>query len=172
MREQQVHDSGIEAPIRPAIYGEPLLGDAAFLEPEQALQLFCLQLKSQFEINPFWQAGTFKAECVNAAMREDGFQAMFQVVDTLEKVSLDVGLSDGWICATIGFEGFNYRFFIERVYEDWEVWPPKSSFSGDSPGSISAKMHWAQFDLSALHPQPLETEGAILTIEAVSSVWL
>ena len=72
MREQQVHDSGIEAPIRPAIYGEPLLGDAAFLEPEQALQLFCLQLLSQFEINPFWQAGTVKAECLKAIMTEDG----------------------------------------------------------------------------------------------------
>ena len=170
MPELQMQDYKSEAPLRTPIYGEPLLGDEAFLEPVQALQLFCSQLECLLDINPLLTIGAVKIECIKTAVSDEGLQAKFLVNDTQAQASLNIVLAGDWICATVEFERSHFRFFIERVYEDWEVWPPQASAEGDSPGTVGAKLHWVSLDVSAWNGLSRETERQFLTVEPFSSV--
>lgn len=168
MRPPQTHLSGTETPLRAPVYSEPLLGDDAFLEPQEALHLFCHQVKVQLEISRHWLVGLHSVECFEAVNRNSSLQCRFLAGPERLAVSLSVFLADDWICATVSTEVSSTAFFVERSYEDWEVWPAGSAAEGDSPGSISRRMHWVQLDPAAWPILEKLNASKLVTIEAAS----
>lgn len=73
----------------------------------------------------------------------------------------------GWVRVDVFIAGACvFTGFLDRVWEEFGIWPPGSSGEGEPPGRISKRMNWAGFDVAAW-PQiaPIAHEGGVLIHE-------
>lgn len=155
-------------PARAPIYSEPLLGDEAFLDPEQALRLFCHQLKAQIEISRRWLVGSIEFMCPDVVLRDNRLSAQFMDISKREIGTLSVELEGQWIRLEFTGATFKQQFYAERVYEDWELWPAGSAGMGDAPGQIGKRMQWAQIEAKAWPALDRLAGNGTITVEAAS----
>lgn len=162
--KQEAKKSG--PPARQPIYSEPLLGDDAFLEPEQALKLFCHQLKGQLEITGQWSVSRHEVTCIEVILRDRTLEARFLDKAGRNPILMGVTLEANWICIVLSHAAATHEFFVERVYEEWEVWPSGSLGKGEAPGRIGKRMQWAQLELASWPALAVLAENGLVTIEA------
>ena len=162
--KRQVGKSG--PPARQPIYAEPLLGDDAFLEPEQALRLFSHQLKGQLEITGKWSVSQHELSCDEVVLRDQKLEARFLEEASRKTVDLKVTLAGNWINIEVSDGAIGHHFFAERVYEEWEVWPSGSSGKGEALGRIGKRMNWAQLELTGWPALAVLADNGLVTIEA------
>lgn len=157
------------SPLRPPIYAEPLLGDEASLTPDQALRRFCHGVKIALELDRKWQCGAHVADCYDCVIRDDGLHAALIVEPEGQRLALVITLQDDWIVARLAMNDRQARFFIERVYEEWEIWPERALGDGEAPGRISARLAWAQIEAAAWPGLVALAAGGLITAEPAES---
>lgn len=147
------------------IYADPLLGDNASLLPETAFQVFAAGLEFELSESGIWEFGSVQIVCNTVISQDRLLQAEFAPRHGGDMVRLKISLeTGGWIRAVISAASFEYRFYIERVYEEWDVWPPCSSGHGDAPGRIGKRLSWAQVETAAWPGLQTPDGGPLATI--------
>lgn len=153
-------------PARAPLYAEPLLGEDSFLEPDQALRLFCHQLKAQLEVSRLWMIAGIELICTEVTFNDGKLHASFLGKQNRETSTLSVEQDGRWIRLEVAVSAMKQQFFVERVYEDWELWPNRSPGNGEAPGRIGKRMQWAQLELSSWPELVHFADNGVVTIKA------
>lgn len=155
-----------EPPSRKPIFADPLLGDEAYLLPETAFQIFADMLEFELAETGIWELGSVQFVCNSVVAQSLLLEAEFAPLHGGATVQLSVSLEpEGWIKAVISAAPGEYAFYIERTYEEWDVWPTLSSGRGDAPGRIGKRLSWAQIEVAAWPGLHSPDGGPFATIE-------
>lgn len=146
-----------------------MMGGEVSLLPDVAFQVFVNGLGLELAATKNWKLGNHRFVCIDVKTSGQFLEAEFLFDDGQKHAHLQVSLaSTGWINAAVTTAKGEIIFFIERTYEEWEIWPTNSTGQGDAPGRISKRFSWAQFEAESW-PEFSPTDGGqFITVESDS----
>ncbi len=135
------------APTRPPLYADAIAGDDN-VPPERAIPWLIDCLVSAAKWFPDWIAEDMR---VTARLHATGPGRIGFEADGMRGVIELSADESGWLVAVarVG-EAELFRGYIERPYEEYEIWPPHADAAeGDAPGRIGKRVTWISFAASA-----------------------
>lgn len=118
-----------------------------------------------------WTVGGWKVSAKEIFRRSSGepFRVDLVAIRGSEerRVSLHVRLHpSSWIEACVEVEGFAGRhFFIERIYEEFEIWPPGSDCMAMDSGRMGKRCGWVQLEAACWPELAFLAEDRFITLE-------
>lgn len=134
----------------------PILNDAFTAQedipPQETLMTLCDRLSFALGFDRSWVVGGWQISLVEVRHPEytDPLEADFRIAkdaqETGAALRVDVHPS-GWIEARVTIEGVGEKsFFIEHVYEEFEIWPPGSPCTAEDSGRMGKHCSWLQLE--------------------------
>jgi len=162
--------SKVPPPQRP-----PILNDAFTatenIPPRETLMALCHRLSAALGYDGPWMVGGWQVSLVEVRQAEytDPLEADFRVAKDVREMGaalrVDVHPS-GWIEARVTVEGVGEKsFFIEHVYEEFELWPPGSPCTAIDSGRMGKRCGWLQLEAEFWPDLAFLAEGRFVTME-------
>lgn len=146
-----------------------MMGGDASLSPEVAFHIFVNGLELGLEASKSWKLGNLQFGCSGIETSGQFLEADFVSDDGQKRARFQVSLDQtGWIKAAVSATHAEIIFYIERTYEEWDIWPANSAGQGEAPGRISKRFSWAQFEAVSWPEFSPPDGGQFITIESDS----
>ncbi len=150
---------------------DPILGDPAGVESRAVLDALLALMGTAIVAGESWTLGGWRATVTAIALGDDPaltihFDAVCKKADASISGWATIGLDpSGWIVAIFHAAGRHECFYIERHYEEFEVWPEDSAAEAIDTGRIGKRCGWAH--LEARHWPALASfaDGDFITLE-------
>ena len=167
--------SKVDPPRKPPTYAQPIGGDDCFLDPTAMLDELANLLTVSVGVDRSWIVRDWTILVVAIGQRSCGqslsvdFKASRKNDEHDATLNLSVHPS-GWIGARITVGALSRHVFIERIYEEFEIWPPGSPCTAKDSGRMGKRCTWVQLqadhwpDLAAL------ADGLFITINPASDL--
>jgi hypothetical protein len=167
--------SGVRPPLRPPTYAQPIGGDDCFLEPTAMLDELVSVLTVSLDVERSWSAAGWKIEITAIGQRSYGqplsvdFLALRNDVKHGGAVHLSVHPS-GWIDAHVTVGALSRHAFIERNYEEFEIWPPGSPCTATDSGRMGKRCAWVQLQAAHWPDLAFLADGPFISIDPASGL--
>lgn len=153
-------------PPRPPLYFDASLGGEASLSPASAFHQLAFGMEIELSGASYVQHNTRKFRCARLRRSPDQFAAEFELGSSKGMLQLEISLAQsGWIMARLLSRFFECTIYMERAYEEWDLWPAGSDGRGDAPGRLGKRLNWAQLELKDWPDLAMLGSGPWLTIE-------
>ncbi len=166
--------SEVEPPRRPPTYAQQIGGDDCFLDPTAMLDELAGLLTISLEVDRFLAVADWKIRVSTIGQRSSGqplsvdFKASRKNVEHDATLRLSVHPS-GWIEARITVGALSRHVFVERIYEEFELWPPGSPCTDTDSGRMGKRCTWIQLEAQHWPDMALLAEGPFITVEPASN---
>jgi len=146
--------SEVEPPLRPPTYAQPIGGEDCFVEPATMLDELAGLLSIGLDIDRSWIVGNWNVLVASVGERAAGQPLSVDFLVSRNGSERDAALNlsvhpSGWIDARVSVGSDSRHFFIERIYEEFEIWPPGSPCAATDSGRMGKRCGWVQ--LQAQH---------------------
>lgn len=164
-------------PRRAPFHFEPIGGADNAVSPQYTLDGLALRLSTVLELDAPFVVGGWLVHVGEQPQRRygDPFSASF-LAENMEsgekrRVRLDIAVhASGWVQASIAVEGHAPRcFFIERVYEEFAIWPPDSSCEAIESGRMGKNASWVQLEADHWPDLAALAEGRFVTLDSADA---
>lgn len=162
--------SGVQPPLRPPTYAQPIGGDDCFLEPTAMLDELVSLLTVSLDIERSWSVAGCKIEITAIGQRSYcqplsvDFLASRHDVKHGGVLHLSIHKS-GWIEAGVTVGALSQHVFIERIYEEFEIWPPGSPCTATDSGRMGKRCAWVQLQAAHWPDLAFLADGPFITID-------
>lgn len=166
-------DAPPRPPQRPPYHHDAVYGDDFIATPEYTLAALAHRLSGVLEFDGPWTLGDWHVVATRTG-KSDGsgpFEAGFRATRDPGGETVDVALhiavhASGWLEArlTLG-SGQQHAFFIERVYEEFDIWPPLSPCTADEAGRMGKRCSWVQLKAEFWPELAGFADGGFITVD-------
>lgn len=164
-------------PRRPPFHHEPVAGEDHVVSAQYTLDGLVMRLSIVLEFDAPFALADWLIHVGNQAARRYGepFAATFLAEHrhTGEKrpVRLDMSVHpSGWVEAVVTVEGLEARsFFIERIYEEFELWPPDSACEAIDSGRMGKNASWVQLEAEHWPDFASLARGRFITLDSAAA---
>ncbi len=165
----------VQPPLRPPTYAQPVGGDDCVLEPTAMLDEIAGLLNISLDIDRQWSVGGWNVLVVAIGQRMHGQPLSVDFRVSMNGIERDADLrisihSSGWIEARVTVGSVSRYFFIERIYEEFELWPPGSPCVATNSGRMGKRCAWVQLQAQHWPDLAFLAEGHFITIHPASDL--
>jgi hypothetical protein len=159
-----------DAPSWPPSYFDIFEPDGPGTDPAAALRFIIEDMANDARLTPDWliEGRDLKVQLSAISYAPGLAQIGFTAGEAQGAVTLTPDPS-GWlrIEATCG-GAVVFRAFLDRVYQEFELWPSGAAKSDEAPGRMGKRRNWLSLDVEAWPAlKPLVNEGRYLNLTAV-----
>lgn len=166
-----------QPPRRAPFHCEPIAGEDHAVSPQYTLDGLALRLSTVLELDAPFAIGGWLVHVGEQKPRRYGepFSATFlaEHIETGEKrpVRLDIAVHpSGWVEAVVAMEGMDpASFFIERIYEEFGLWPPDSACEAIDSGRMGKNASWVQLEAEHWPGLVALAAGRFITLDSADS---
>lgn len=162
--------SNVPPPRRPSIHNDAFTAQEGVL-PRETLMTLCHRLSTALGFDGPWVVGGWQVSLIEVRQHEytDPLEADFRVGRDAREMGaalrVDVHPS-GWIEACVTIDGVGEKsFFIEHVYEEFEIWPSGSPCEAIESGRMGKRCGWLQLEAEFWPDIAFLPEGRFITLE-------
>jgi hypothetical protein len=160
----------VPPPQRPPILNDSFTATEN-IPPGETLTTLCHRLSFALGYDGPWVVGGWRVSLVEMRQAEytDPLEADFRIAkdgrEMRAALRVDVHPS-GWIEARVTIEGVGDKsFFIERVYEEFEIWPSGSPCTAIDSGRMGKRCAWLQLEAEFWLDLAFLAEDRFITLE-------
>lgn len=162
-----------EPPRKPPTYAQPIGGDDCFLDPTAMLDELASLLTVGLDVDRSWIVRDWSILVVAIGQRSCGQPLSVDFKASRKNVEHDAALHlsvhpSGWIEARITVGAFPRHVFVERIYEEFELWPPGSTCTATDSGRMGKRCSWVQLEADQWPDLAPLSDGRFITINPTS----
>jgi len=158
-------------PQRPPILNDSFAGTEN-VPSRETLVTLCHRLSFALGYDGPWVVGGWQVSLVEVRQAEytHPLEADFRIAredDREMRAALRVDIHpSGWIEARVTVDGVGEKsFFIEHVYEEFEIWPAGSPCEAVDSGRMGKRCSWLQLEAEFWPDLAFLAEGRFITLE-------
>lgn len=160
----------VPPPQRPPIHNEPISGEES-VPPADMLATLTSLLSTALDLDGPWVVGGWQVSLVGKRQPEcsDPLEADFRATDGKDDIGVTLRIEvhpSGWLEAHVTVDGGAQKtFFIEHVYEEFEIWPPGSPCEAIDSGRMGKRCRWVQLEAQFWPDLAFLAQGRFITLE-------
>lgn len=162
-------------PARLPFHFEPVWGEDHVVTPSETFGTMAGRLETSLKPGGVWRVGPWRFELVDLPRAApDRLDAAFRAWrDDASGHSVPVSLAisvhpSGWIEAAVNVGGgAPFLFYVERVYEEFDIWPAGSGCSVEETGRMGKRCSWVQLKAGEWPELAALVEDGFITVEGL-----